>query len=138
MALTWIKHKNKDILYIDYSHFQLEEILPQMRKAAEICVNSDDRVLLLANFTDVGLGRSNERKKLLDECLSMGKNIFEPNTEKSAIIGISGIKKMFYSMYIRFTNHSMKLFNSKEEALDYLVLADRASHEINRKEDLVL
>ncbi len=137
MALNWIKYKDKKILYIDYSNYQLEEILPQMRKAAEVCFRSKYKVLILANFENISLGKSYQRKKLIDECMSMGKNIFLHHTDKSAVIGLSGIKKMFYSMYIRFTNHNIKLFKTKEEALDYLVVSDPKAHEMNEESDLV-
>ena len=40
--------------------------------------------------------------------------------EKSAVIGITGIKKLFFDTYIYLSNNTTQRCDKKEEALDYL------------------
>ena len=121
MAVDWIKYREQKVLFVDYANFKAEEVLPQMRKAAELCNMSSRKVLLLANFENVDLGKVSQRNEILQEAYQLGLNVFNEKTEKSAIIGMSGIKKMFYNLYVRFSKHEIKLFDSKQAALDYLV-----------------
>jgi hypothetical protein len=121
MAVDWIKFRGEKVLFVDYANFKANEVLPQMRKAAELCNNSSFKVLLLANFENVDLGKVSERNEILQEAYQLGLKVFNEKTKKSAIIGMSGIKKMFYNLYVRFSKHEIKLFDTKESALAYLV-----------------
>ena len=137
MAIHWIKHSNKKILYVDYTNFEAKEILPQMRTAADICLSESNKVLFLANFTGIDLGTTLERTEILRECYSLGNNIFNSETDKSAVIGMSGVKKLFFNLYLRFSNHKIELFETKEEALEYLAVSETVNRVPYKEDDLV-
>ncbi len=121
MAVDWIKYRGEKVLFVDYANFKAEEVLPQMREAAKLCNTFSLKVLLLVNFENVDLGKASQRNEILQEAYQLGIKVFNEKTERSAIIGMSGIKKMFYNLYVRFSKHEIKLFDSKEVALAYLV-----------------
>ena len=108
-----------------------------MRKAADLCNECDQQILLLANFENVDLGRTSQRNEILQESYQLGLNVFLKKTSKSAIIGMSGIKKLFYNLYVRFSKHEIKLFDSKQAALDYLVPPKMTQSSADKAFDLV-
>ncbi len=59
--------------------------------------------------------------KRLIATINTGAKQYVSYVEKSAIIGITGIKRLFFEMYLLFTKSKMKAFDTKEEALAYLV-----------------
>jgi len=116
MKVQWITHKGKKILFSDYSNVKsqtemisiLDEYLKQIR-------SSSGKVLVFSDVSDAATG-PDFMKKAKEE----GKSLIE-RTDKSAIMGITGLKGMLLKGYNLFSGDKMKPFSTKEEALDYLV-----------------
>jgi hypothetical protein len=47
--------------------------------------------------------------------------LFQSKTKKEAVLGIKGLKKILLHAYNAFSKSKLLQFNTKEEALDYLV-----------------
>ena len=50
-----------------------------------------------------------------------GKEVFNERTSKNAAIGVSGIKKILLQAYNLVVKDKLLPFNTKEEALEYLI-----------------
>jgi hypothetical protein len=116
MSVSWKDYNGKKILYIDYRGMNEEEGIKNVEHQADIMRHLNEKVLVLADYTGTfaTLNFMNRLKKL-------GKEVLEPKTEKGALIGVVGIKKMLLNTYNLFTGGNLKAFNSEEEALKYLV-----------------
>lgn len=116
MGISYIQHKGKKIMFIDYSQCktieQTLDVLEQVRKEYE---KTDGQLLTLNNF-EGAFGSSEYMKK----ASQYGKEIFNKKTAKNAALGVTGIKKILLQGYNTIVKDKIKPFDSKEEALDYL------------------
>jgi hypothetical protein len=117
MAISWIEHKGKKILYIDYRGSKNDdELLKILQEQIKIVQSSSSKVLTLSNFTNVFLS-----SKFMDEVKKAGKEIGTIKIERTALIGIEGIKNILLSSYLLFTgDKNTKSFGSENEAKDWL------------------
>ena len=67
------------------------------------------------SFCDSGSTEFMQRAKQL------GKEIFDSRTSKSAVLGVTGIKKILLNGYNMIVKNKLEPFDTKEEALEYLV-----------------
>jgi hypothetical protein len=51
----------------------------------------------------------------------LGKELFTPKSLRSAIVGITGIKKQLFKAYCLISGAQMRAFDTMEQALDYVV-----------------
>jgi hypothetical protein len=116
MSPQWIEYKGANILYIDYRLLSQRQIVERIYAAAEIVGASENGVLVLSDFRDVPIGMA-----ILEEMQELGKGVFSDKTIKSAILGVTGIKKFLLNVYTQFSKDNVVAFNSYEEALEYLV-----------------
>jgi hypothetical protein len=118
MATSWIEHKGKKILYIDYRGSKNDdELLKILQEQIGILKGSSSKILALSNFTNVFLS-----SKFMDEVKKAGKEIGTIKLERSALIGVEGIKNILLSSYLLFTgDKNTKPFGSENEAKDWLV-----------------
>lgn len=116
MSITYIPHKGKQIMYIDYSQCKtVEQTLEVLEAVKREYEKTDGQILTLNNFE--GAFGSSEYMKKANE---YGKEIFNKRTAKNAALGVSGIKKILLHGYNAVVKDKIKPFNTKEEALDYL------------------
>ncbi len=117
MSISYIRHKGKKIMFCDYSQCKTkEETIQMLDLAREEYLKSDEHFLVLNDFT--GGVVSNE---FMEKAKQYGNELFDARTPKTASIGISGMKKVFISTYNLFVKNKLMIFNSKQEALDFLV-----------------
>jgi hypothetical protein len=114
MNVNWITYNNKRILRVDYRGLTHEEMIKQLEFESELILSETKPVLYLGIFTDVDangdfLRRANE----------LGKRT-ERRTQKSAILGITGIKKIALKTYKVITGADMTPFDNEQDALEYL------------------
>jgi hypothetical protein len=116
MAVEWIEHNGKKILYGNFTDCKTkEDMIKNIENLAEECRKASGKVLILDNFE--GTYASEEFIKKSDK---LAKEVFNDKREKAAIIGIKGFKKIFLNSYNAIAGNELKLFDTKEEALDYL------------------
>lgn len=117
---TIISHKGKDIAYLDYrnlkkpSDFKIKvgETLERTKYYYE---NNIKDILVLTDLT--GSFIFGDAPKYLKESTKLGK----PFVKKSAVIGISGTKRVLLNMINVFSGYRTKAFSTIEEAKDWLV-----------------
>lgn len=116
MSLSFITHKGKRILLIDYTKCKNTEemikVLDEVRKEYE---KPGGQYLTLNDFS--GTYGSSE----FMNAASKHKELFDSKTIKTAVLGITGIKKILLNGYNTFVKKKQIPFDSKAEALEYLV-----------------
>lgn len=114
-AYSIIKHKGKEILYVDYRNMKVEDILQTMDEATEYALELNRPMLRLSNMTDVfAVG------DIVDKAKASGERT-KHLTIKRAAVGITGAKKVLLNAFNRFTGSNTRAFNTEEEAKDWLV-----------------
>ncbi len=104
-------------MFCDYSQCKTqEETIKVLELAKEEYLKTDENFLVLNDFT--GGVISNE---FMDRAKRYGKELFDSRTPKTVSIGITGMKKVFISTYNLFVRNKLVFFDTKAEALEYLV-----------------
>ena len=116
MPVQWIQYAGKKILYADFTGvIKAEDLLRAIDEMEREIKFSPGKLLILQNFTDAYINsRAMEREK------EIGK-AHAAKVVKSAFLGIIGVKKILLSVLNRATEISGMAFETKEEALKYLV-----------------
>jgi len=116
MGLSFLTHKGKRILFVDYTQCkntnEMIKILEEVKKEYE---KPGGQYLTLNDFT--GTYGSSE----FMNAASKHKELFDSKTIKTAVLGIYGIKKILLNGYNAFVKKKQMPFDTKEEALEYLV-----------------
>jgi hypothetical protein len=114
--IRWITHKEKKVLYADYKGLTNDdEVLSLFLVEAKFMVESPTKVLSLADYTGV-----NANKRIMAELKRLGNEVYKVKCEKTAVLGVTGIKAVLLITYNMLTKHQVVPFNSEQEALDYL------------------
>ncbi len=116
MPVSVIEHQGVKILFVDYSGMKKkEEMISTLHEVVEFFENYPDKIRTLIDLTDAA-GNS----EWMNESKKYGKQVGD-KTIKSAIIGITGMKKVLLMGYNAVVNGRLKPFDTKEQALAYLV-----------------
>ena len=117
MSISYLNHKGKKILYINYSNCKtVEDTLAVLEMVKNEYFKTVGTMLTLNDFS--GAYGSTEYMKKANE---YAKEIFNKRTAKNAAIGVTGIKKILLQSHNLLVKDKIVPFNTKEEALDYLV-----------------
>lgn len=117
MSISYLQHKGKRIMFIDYSNCKtVEETLAVLELVKKEYMQINGEILTLNNFE--GAYGSTEYMKRANQ---YAKEFFNERTAKNAALGISGIKKILLHGYNTVVKDKIVPFDTKEEALDYLV-----------------
>lgn len=116
MPVSYITHKGKEILHVDFKDIKNKTVvLGEIDEMAKFYRESTKEILLLLDvrgtFTD---------PEVMDKLKSYGKTVFKGKSRKRAILGVSGVKKLLLKAYSTVTNTSLAAFEDIEEAKDYL------------------
>ncbi|MFX1338967.1 MAG: STAS/SEC14 domain-containing protein [Promethearchaeota archaeon] len=114
--LKWLDHNGKKILYNDYRNLAGDEMLKPIQEMSRIVASLGEKdLLLLLDFRDSFANKAN--LEALKKAGEKNKHLYK----KTAVLGITGIKKVFLEMINRLTNIGAKPFKNEEEAKDWLV-----------------
>lgn len=116
MSAEWINHKGKKILYINYGKLSLPEMIALVKKATAMLVASGSSQNL--TLTDVRDAFVN------NDFLAVAKEqskVTLPLTKKTAIVGVTGVKKILLSGLNTFASKPRVPFETVEEAKNWLV-----------------
>ncbi|MHA2367149.1 MAG: hypothetical protein ACXAC7_24570 [Candidatus Hodarchaeales archaeon] len=119
--VTWIEHKGREILYIDYSGLDArsnkEDILGVIEEFKKKALEKKAKTLFLSNVTDAYTDSF-----IFSELKAAAKFCVDNNLiEKECIVGIKGIKKAFVKIINTFARTTLVTFNSVDKAKDWLV-----------------
>jgi hypothetical protein len=114
--IRFISHQGKDILLVDLTDCSSAQVEEALRRIPEI-VTTHPRgsVLILSDFT---------RAIFNEEAMRVTKEtaVFDkPYVKKSAFVGIESLPKEFYETLKGFSRREFPAFETREEALKWLV-----------------
>ncbi|MBN2340265.1 MAG: hypothetical protein JXX29_05675 [Deltaproteobacteria bacterium] len=116
LQANWETYKGKQILNVCYTTCNsTDEMIKLLEKELQMLKDAGGNSLLLADFR--GTTVENE---FMDKAKSIGKEL-EALTDKSAILGITGVKKILLMAYNKVAKGSLKPFDDETAAKDYLV-----------------
>jgi hypothetical protein len=114
--VKWIRHKDKDILFVDLSNVQKTDVEIETALAAEkiILAQPLGSVLTLIDYTGMHYDiHGVEAQKNYSSAVA-------PYVRASAAVGIDGLKKVILRSVARITSRNIKLFDDLESAKDWL------------------
>ena len=114
MPITWETSNNRKYLYLNYEGHTPAELLDLIDIQVKEIQDCKDQVFVLSNVTNTTLS-----PEFMKKAKEEGKK-HVAKVEKSAIFGVTGLKKILVQSYITFTGSKFKVFGTKEEALSYL------------------
>ena len=114
--VRFTKHKGKDILIVDVSDSRNAEeniaVITEARK--HIDIQAPKSLLLLTNVTN-----AHYDPKAADAMKAYSK-ANTPYVKASAVVGVSGIKRVIYQAIVKMTGRHIATFDTVEQALDWL------------------
>jgi hypothetical protein len=119
MHSKWLVHKGQQIFYQDFSGHDLLDT--DAVKAELIAVQAvvtkepPGSVLVLADFRETQIG-----KDLMDLMVA-SSSVTQAHVKKTAVLGVTGTKRILASMLVRFTGQPLSFFTDLETAKDWLV-----------------
>jgi hypothetical protein len=119
MGTKWIEYKGKKILYQDYRGLTASEVMETLELTGRMMTECPTRLVCLSNVENMVI-----TSEFMTRSKELGKQIFDLKSEKTALVGINGLKRIFYEAYIRFVNNKnkkMATFETETEAMDWLV-----------------
>ncbi len=122
--VKWVTHKGKKILVIDYKDYQIEKIkndeyLKYLTEARKI-INKQPlkSLLIITDITDAGF-----TKKSNDAMREFARKN-TPYVKASAVVGVTGLKKVVITAIKVVTKRNLKIFDNIEDAKDWLVTVE--------------
>ena len=114
--VSTINYKGIDLLYSNFSNLKsVEEIAKTFEESSNIIKETPlNSVLGVSNFENMFF--NTKVMKVIQDALKVNK----PHMRYSAVIGISGLSKMMFDGVIRLTGRDLRLFNTLEEAKEFL------------------
>ncbi len=114
--ISFITHRNKPIMLIDFSHCQPKEILVLLEEVQHAVARHQRGTLLtLADMTGAHIDRQVATR--MKEVLVRDR----PYVNRSAWIGADSVPKVYYENMKSFTQREFPPFKTREEAMDWLV-----------------
>ncbi len=118
MKSKWIELNGKKILYQDFSGFFFNEkgVIEELQEVQSIVLSQpENSLLVLSNFSNTEITAN--LMPLLNESSSKTKAY----VRKTAVLGITGVKRTLGDLLSRITGQPLMYFNSETEAKEWLV-----------------
>ena len=111
----FIQHNSKTVICLDYTKLEGQEYINAIRESEMSAGASDinDR-LILVDATD-----SVVDKEVLQALKSLSAKVSD-YTDRTAVIGVSGIQMLFMRAISKLTKSKMRPFSNRDEALEWL------------------
>lgn len=114
--LRFVKHKGHAIFMIDFSHCAKKELLFLLEQIKNIVArHAHGSLLTLADFTGAQIDKKVFTR--MKEVLVLDR----PYVKKSAWVGGESVPQVFYEHVKSFSQRDLPVFNTREEAMDWLV-----------------
>jgi len=116
--LRFIKHQEKDILFLDLSQASKQDLLILLpRIKAVVTEQPRDSVLILADLSGAQIDKDVATR--VKEVLVFDR----PYVKKAAWVGAEELPNVFYENFKSFSRRDLPLFKTQSEALEWLVAA---------------
>lgn len=114
--IRFFDHEGVQILFLDFSSCKADEAIQTIESAKNIIRSQPENSLLV--LTDVTDGRFNS--EVSDAMKEFAKNN-RPFVKASAIVGITGLKKIIFDSVIRFSRRRIHTFADHDSAKEWLL-----------------
>lgn len=117
MKSKWIEHNGKQVLYQDFSNFFFNEksVVEELQEVQDIVLSQpENSVLVLSNFSNTEITAN--LMPILNESSSKTKS----HVRKTAVLGITGVKRTLGDLLSRITGQPLMYFNNEFEAKEWL------------------
>jgi len=117
MKSKWIEYNGKKILYQDYSnYFFNEDAVKKELEEVEALVLSqpENSVLVLTNMSNTEVTLN------LMPIFNEASRVTKSHVNKTAVLGVTGIKRTLGDLLSRITGQPLMYFNSEVEAKEWL------------------
>jgi len=114
--LRFIQHKGREIFLIDLSYCSDKELLLLIEQVRSIVARqAPGSLLTLADFTGAQIDKKVATR--MKEVLVLDR----PYVKRSAWVGAESVPKVFYENIKSFSQRDFPAFNTREEAMEWLV-----------------
>jgi hypothetical protein len=113
----FITYAGREILFADHVGLRGEALLQSLQQATQKAIEAPQNdLLLLADYTDTYVNDEIMAYLTGEESKQVAKK-----ARKIAVVGVTGIKKIFLNTYNLVTGSGTRAFNDLESAKQYLV-----------------
>jgi hypothetical protein len=116
--IQFINHRGKEILLLDFSNSEADEVLQIIHQATVLIGTKAEHSLL--TLTDVTNARFNE-------AVGEGMKNFtlhnKPYVRAGAVVGITGLKRIIFGAVMAFSQRKLLSFDDREQAKAWLITA---------------
>ncbi|MGL1889296.1 MAG: hypothetical protein OCD76_22470 [Reichenbachiella sp.] len=117
MSISYIELEGQKIMYADYSGCpETDQQIDLLDKVAVEITAFNPPIPLLVSYDGVSGG-----VKYMTKLKEYGNTVFKKHMKCSAVLGITGLKKILFNGYSRATGaKNIAAFSSREEALEWI------------------
>lgn len=113
--VRFVDHNGTQILFLDFSSCEIDDALKAIREAKTVIETQAENSLRV--LTDVTGARFNtELTDAMKEFAAHNK----PYVKSSAVVGVTGLKKIVYDAILLFSRRHISTFNDLESAKAWL------------------
>ncbi len=113
--VTEFEEKGSSIIKFDFSRLHGDDVVEMANYALSYALTKNrSDLLFLYDATDAKLS-----SQVIQRLKFITKN-YGCVRKKSAVLGISGVRKVFFNGLMMYTENKMRAFNSHDVALEYL------------------
>jgi len=113
--VRFIDHNERQILYLDFSSCEVDQAFEVMKEAKNTVKNQAENSLrVLTDVTDAKFNTA------LTDAMKEFAAHNKPYVKASAVIGVTGIKKIIYDAILLFSKRHIATFNNAESAKAWL------------------
>lgn len=117
MSISHFVHKGTKIMFADYRECKLPEQQLELLDEVAKTMQAQKEVRLLVDYDGVTAG-----PEYMSKLKAYGNTVFKEHMKCSAVLGITGLKKILFNGYNLATGaKNVKAFTNRDEALDWLV-----------------
>ena len=111
----WIEYKGVEILLNDYSNLTGENFIETLNILTEhFLEQKKENILLLLDI------RNSYSNKEIIEALNKASKRIKPFVKKSAVIGVTGVKKILLNVINKVSSLGANPFSTEEDAKEWL------------------
>lgn len=114
--IRFIEHRGKSIFVVDLSHCSSDQILTLLEEFRDkVTSQPPNSLLILADFTDANFDKSVITR--MKELLVLDR----PYVKHAAWVGTKSLPHVYYENFKSFSKRELPAFDTREEALEWLV-----------------
>jgi len=115
--ISWIEHKGKQILYVDYSGLFDDEVIKATQEVNDFITKIEKYELFI--LVDVRNSIANEKWTV--DALKNNASTVGPYTKKAAVVGVTKTQDIILTVVNMFSGLGIKPFDTVELAKNWLV-----------------